>query len=276
MSSTPPIPPETQGYYGAGGEEPRLTRGSGRIELARTRELVLRHIPAPPAVVADIGGGPGVYATWLARLGYTVHLVDPVPLHVEQAQAASAVQPDAPIASATLGDARRVELPDVSVDAALLFGPLYHLTERADRITALREARRIVRPGGAVLAVGISRFVSTLDGMLHGYLDDPRFLGITRDDLATGQHRNPTGQPGYFTTAYFHHPAELKAEVEGAGLVHERTVGIEGPAWLVNRVAETWDDPAWRARYLDALSQIEEEPSLLGATQHLLVVARNA
>jgi ubiquinone/menaquinone biosynthesis C-methylase UbiE len=273
VSSTPPVPSEIQGYYGTGVEEPRLARGSGRIELARTQELVLRHIPAPPATVADIGGGPGVYATWLARLGYTVHLVDPVPPHIEQARAASAAQLETPIASVTLGDARRVALPDGSVDAALLFGPLYHLTERADRITALRETRRIVRPGGVVLAVGISRFVSTLDGMAQGYLEDPTFVRITRDDLATGQHRNPTNHPAYFTTTYFHHPAELKTEVEDAGLVHARTVGIEGPAWLVSRVRETWDDPAWRARYLDALSRIEEEPSLLGATQHLFAVA---
>lgn len=263
-----------QGYYGTGTEEPRLAQGSGRIEMARTQELILRHISAPPAVVADVGGGPGVYATWLARLGYQVHLIDPVPLHIEQARAASAAQQNSPIASVTLGDARRIERPDGSVDAALLFGPLYHLTERNDRIAALREAWRIVRPGGVVLAVGISRFVSTLDGMLHGYLEDPLFVRITRDDLATGQHRNPTNHPAYFTTTYFHHPTQLKIEVEDAGLVHERTVGIEGPAWLVSRVEETWDDPVWRARYLDALGRIEEEPSLLGASQHLLVVAR--
>jgi ubiquinone/menaquinone biosynthesis C-methylase UbiE len=263
-----------QAHYGAGVEAPRLAQGSGRIERARTQELVLRHIPAPPATIADVGGGPGVYAVWLARLGYAVHLVDAVPLHIEQARAASATQPDAPIASCTLGDARHLDLPDGSVDAVLLFGPLYHLTERLDRITALREARRIVRPGGVVLAVGISRFVSTLDGMLHGFLDDPTFVQITRDDLASGQHRNPTNHPGYFTTTYFHHPAELKTEVEGAGLVHERTMGIEGPAWLVARVGETWDDPSWRVHYLDALSRIEEEPSLLGASQHLMAVAR--
>jgi ubiquinone/menaquinone biosynthesis C-methylase UbiE len=267
-------PHEMQEHYAAGIESPRLEQGSGRIELARTQELVLRHIPGPPAAIADIGGGPGVYATWLARLGYAVHLIDPVPLHIEQARAASARQPDTPIASVTLGDARQIERPDGSVDAALLFGPLYHLTERSDRIAALREAWRIVRPGGVVLAVGISRFVSTLDGMLHGFLDDPLFVRITRDDLATGQHRNPTNHPAYFTTTYFHHPAELKTEVEDAGLVHERTVGIEGAAWLVSRVRETWDDPTWRARYLDALGRIEEEPSLLGASQHLLVVAR--
>lgn len=270
------VPPEMLAHYATGYEADRLRQGSSRIEFARTQDIVLRHIPAAPAVICDIGGGPGVYASWLARLGYVVHLIDPVPIHVEQARAASAAQPEAPIASCTLGDARRIERADASVDAALLFGPLYHLTERADRIEALREARRIVRPGGIVLAVGISRFVSTLDGMLRGYLDDPVFVGIVRDDLTTGQHRNPTNHPAYFTTTYFHHPTELRAEVEEAGLVHTRTVGIEGPAWLATRVQETWDDSERRARYLDALRSVEEEPSLLGTSQHLMVVARKA
>ena len=56
--------------------------------------------PPPPRVVLDVGGGPGRYACWLAVGGYDVHLVDPVPRHVEQALAASAAQPDHLLASA--------------------------------------------------------------------------------------------------------------------------------------------------------------------------------
>lgn len=265
---------EVQAHYAEGIEADRLRSGSGRIEFARTQEIVSRYLPLPPAVVFDIGGGPGVYARWLARRGYEVHLIDPVPLHIEQARGASAQQPDAPIAGCTVGDARHLDRADASVDAALLLGPLYHLTERDDRVTALREAARIVRPGGVVLAVGISRFVSTLDGMAHGYLADSAFSRIAWNDLATGQHRNPTNHPAYFTTAYFHRPTELRDEIEAAGLVHERTLGIEGPAWLADRVGEWWDDPDWRQQILDALCWIEEEPSLLGASQHLMAVAR--
>ena len=86
-------------HYAEGIEAGRLQHGSGQIEFARTREIVSRYLPPPPAVIFDIGGGPGVYALWLARLGYAVHLIDPVPLHVEQARQASARQPDAPIAA---------------------------------------------------------------------------------------------------------------------------------------------------------------------------------
>jgi len=156
---------EAHAYYAKGMEADRLARGSSKIEFARTQEIVARYLPPPPAVIFDIGGAAGVYSLWLARLGHEVHLIDPMPLHVEQAQQASAQQPDAPIARCTVGDARHLDRADNSADVALLLGPLYHLTGREERIAALREAARIVRPGGVVLAAGISRYSTVLDGL---------------------------------------------------------------------------------------------------------------
>lgn len=268
------LPPEILSHYQSGDEAQRLSSGTGQLELARTLELVERYLPRPPAVIFDVGGGSGVYACWLARQGYEVHLVDAVPLHVEQAWQASQAQPDHPLASVAVGDARQLDRPEASVDAVLLFGPLYHLTGRRDRVAALREAGRILRAGGPALAVGISRFASTLDGLSRGLLDDPEFVGIVRRDLAEGQHRNPTNHPGYFTTAFFHHPDELKAEVEEAGLRCERILAIEGPGWILQDFEERWRDPGQREQLLQAVRWLEDEPSLLGASAHLLAVAR--
>jgi ubiquinone/menaquinone biosynthesis C-methylase UbiE len=117
-----------------------LHGGAGRLEYLRTRELLARYLPPAPATVLDVGGGAGVYALPLAREGYSVHLIDAVPLHVEQAREASALQQDSPLASAQVGDARRLVWDDNSVDAVLLLGPLYHLTSRDDRLRALKEA----------------------------------------------------------------------------------------------------------------------------------------
>src|SRR5436190_432260 len=97
--------------------------------LMDPQELLERYLPPAPAVILDVGGGPGVYAYWLARRGYTVHLIDAVPLHVEEARLASSQQPDQPLASSAVGDARQLDWLDESVDAVLLLGPLYHLTE---------------------------------------------------------------------------------------------------------------------------------------------------
>src|SRR6185295_15870885 len=110
------------------------------------------------------------------------------------------------LASAAVGDARRLEAADNTADAVLLLGPLYHLTEREDRVKALSEAFRVLKPGGVLLAAAISRFASFLDGVRHGFLADPIFVDLVRQDLATGQHRNPNHTAGYFSTAFFHQP----------------------------------------------------------------------
>jgi hypothetical protein len=76
-------------YYARGEERDRLAGARGMVEFERTKQIVLRRLPAPPSVVADVGGGPGRYALWLAERGHLVEHRDLVPLHVEQLRAAA-------------------------------------------------------------------------------------------------------------------------------------------------------------------------------------------
>ena len=227
-----------------------LRGGAGRLEYLQTNELLARYLPPAPASVLDVGGGAGAYALPLAREGYSVHLIDAVPLHIDQAREASASQQDSPLAGAQVGDARRLAWDDKSADAVLLLGPLYHLTSRDDRLRALREAYRVVRTGGVVAAAAISRFASTYDGLLRGFLEDPGFQGIVERDVREGQHRNPTGRAGWFTTAYFHLPEELRDEATEAGLSVEALVGIEGPTWILPNLDSWLEDDRRRSTLL--------------------------
>ena len=76
-------------FYALGREETRLESSDDKFERARTFELLERYLPCAPATVHDIGGGPGVYALWLAARGYKVNLLDFIKLHVEQALASA-------------------------------------------------------------------------------------------------------------------------------------------------------------------------------------------
>jgi ubiquinone/menaquinone biosynthesis C-methylase UbiE len=225
-------------------------------------------------VVLDVGGGPGVYALDLARQGYRVHLIEPVPLHLEQAAAAQSEQPDHPLESLAQGDARALRFADGIADAVLMLGPLYHLSERAERLRALREARRVLRAGGVLCVAAISRFASLLDGLRRQMLVDPQFASIVRQDLLDGRHVNLSGRVEHFTTAYFHRPEELRAELAEVGLPPARIVAVEGPAWLLGNLEAHWRDPQHRLALLQALEAVEEEPALLGASAHILAVAR--
>ncbi len=270
--SQSPLPEDVITHYASGYEANRLETFDGKIDRERTRELLDRFLPPVPATVIDIGGGTGKHALWLARRGYEVHLIDIVPLHIKLARQESARQPDYQLASAEVGDACSIDRDDNSVDAALLFGPLYHLTDKQDRLKALSEAHRVLKTGGVLLAVGISRFASTLDGLRSEFLKDSKFVEIVNGDLKNGHHRNPTGNPKYFMDTFFHHPNELKAEVNEAGFLNSRIYGVEGPSWLAPNIDEWWKDETLRNVLLGIARALESEPSLLGISSHLIVV----
>jgi len=260
-------------YYEMGLEAQRLSGTVGELEFIRTKEIISRYLPGAPAVILDVGGGPGAYACWLAQEGYEVHLTDPISLHLEQAREASQDQPDFPVKSITLGDARKLDLPDGFADVGLLLGPLYHLTEWLDRISALQEAYRVLKQAGLLIAVGISRFASTFAGLIDGCFEDADFVSIARRDVVDGQHRNPTGKANYFTTAFFHHPDELRGEVQEAGFAVKEVLAIEGAAVFLQDLDEQWSDPVRKQRILEAVRWLENEPSVMGVTGHIIAIA---
>jgi 2-polyprenyl-3-methyl-5-hydroxy-6-metoxy-1,4-benzoquinol methylase len=253
-------------------EEDRIASGFGRLELVRTQEILRRHLPSPPAGILDVGGATGAHASWLAVDGHRVHIVDLAPRHVEKARADLG-----PLGvTAELGDARRLAAANASFDVVLLFGPLYHLVDRDDRVQALREARRVVRPGGIVAVAAINRFASLFEGLTHGFLFEPEFRAIVERDLHDGCHQNPDNRPHWFTTAYFHHPAELRSEVDDAGLDLVELVGVEGMAYWLRQLSERWETDDGREAILFAARAVESEPALLGLSAHLIAVARAA
>lgn len=250
-------------HYAAGpAEDSRLARTPhGRLEYLRTRELLRRFLPAQ-ARVLDVGGGTGVHAAWLASDGHPVHLVDVVPAHVAQAATLPGVTAEA-------GDARHLAAADASYDVVLLFGPLYHLVEAAERAQALAEARRALRPGGLLAAAGISRYLSLLEtgaaGTLSADHEDP-----IRAVIETGAYDGHVG----FVPTHWHTAAELHDEVAAAGFTEVAVFGVEGPAWPALDAAGLTEFPRRADSALRAARLAEQDPSLIDVSAHLLAVAR--
>lgn len=259
--AAPGLAPEILDYYARGGEESRLRYGAGRLELWRTQDILRRVLPEPGGRLLDVGGASGVHAEWLAADGWRVEVVDPVPLHVEQAAALPGVV-------ARLGDVRALDVEDASADVVLLLGPLYHLPEPAERSKALAEAARVVRPGGTVVTATINRYAALHDQLKRGGWFEPWRQVRLAETSATGR----VDAGGEFTTAYLHQPDEIAAEVAAAGLAISGQYGIEGAAWLFGGIDACLDDKTKRADLLEALRITESEPTLRGISAHLLTV----
>jgi ubiquinone/menaquinone biosynthesis C-methylase UbiE len=203
----------------------------GRLEQARVRDLLQRYLPEPPADIGDIGGGPGIHASWLRELGYSVELLDPVQHHVEQATAAGI--------NAVQGDARRLPWDNEYFDAVLLAGPMYHLPEAADRRLALREAVRVIRPGGFIAVIAINRAANLIGSTLANKLLQRQ--GIVTDILETGF--SPDNERMAETT--YHTVTQLRTELTNAGLRAVTVHGLTGPGgWLTVTIdAHFKDEP---------------------------------
>jgi SAM-dependent methyltransferase len=255
-------------YYESGQEAERLDTPFSRWEKVRTLDLLDRFLPRAAALILDVGGAAGAYAFPLAERGYVVDLVDPVPLHIDQAKQRAVMDKRVP-RDFQVGDARAIPCDDGAADAVLFFGPLYHLTDSYERLKAIREARRVLRAGGVLLAVAISRFASALDGIARGLIRDADFVRIVEQDLRTGQHRNETGNLDYFTTAFFHYPDELKMELIEGGFPNPRICAVEGPIWTVPDLATAED----RERLMATMRELENEVTLIGASAHIMGIA---
>ena len=153
-----------------------------------------------------------------------------MPLHVEQLRAAAGDL--AGRIRTEVGDARDLDLDDDSADAVLLLGPLYHLVDREQRLRALREVRRVARPGAPVLVSAISRWAPRL----HGYLAErlyeraaffPELVRVVEESGRLNE-----SVPGWFT-AYCHRPEQLRDEVTEAA--------------SSSRTSSVWK--AWRSRW---------------------------
>lgn len=252
--------PEVVRWYRDHPETERLTESLvGRLELVRTRDVFDDYLAKPPGRVLDVGGGTGIHAGRLAEMGYAVSLVDPVAEQV-------AIADQLPGVDALVGDARRLDFDDATFDAVLLLGPLYHLTQASDRHMALLEARRVIKPGGVLVAVSISRYAGVLDFAATGLLDVDA-VERWRSTIFSGVHNASNG----FTTSYAHRAAELVDEVSAGGFTCGHVLGIEGPAWTALRHADA-DEELFHS-VLRSARLLAEDREVMAASSHIALVA---
>ena len=267
--SDPRPPPESDptmiAHYETGAELGRL-ESRNALEFERSKVILTERLP-PDGRIIDVGGGPGTYAAWFASRGYQVDLIDPVPLHVELARKASAA--GAPF-SAQIGDARQLPFGDAIADGVVMMGPLFHLVTAEDRRRALREAFRVLRPGGVIAASAMGRFFLFGHAVAQNTIREPAALNRVLSIVATGDR---PGQWGPFP-AFAHRPGELESEMRRAGFEDVVVVAIESFFHLLGDIEGRMADEGSRVALFELLSRCETDPDLVGLSGHLMGIGR--
>jgi len=259
-------------YYSHQVEANRLELEQFKLEGIRTKEIIDRYLQKETMEILDVGGGAGYYSIWLQEKGHRVTLVDLSPTNINLATKHSEAF-GISLAKIEVGDATSLQFNDNQFDLVLLLGPLYHLTDRKERVMALTEAKRVLKPGGLLLSAVISRYASLFDGFQRDLVLDDQFFNLLTDDLKTGIHLNETDNQEYFTTAYFHTSNEIMEEISESGLKLEKLIAIESFGWIVNNFKEKIKDTFYMEKLLATIRNVEMNKDLVAMSPHIMAVA---
>ena len=249
-------------YLTGPAEDTRLARTPhGRLEFLRTRELLRRFLPGRSRVL-DVGGGTGVHAAWLAADGHRVHLVDVVPAHVAEAAALPGVTASKPAMPGTSPPATRRKT---------WFCSWVRCTTSSSRRPRSRAVRGVAGPApGWPARGGGDQPLPLPAGNRCGRHAHVRSRRPVRAVIETGAYDGHVG----FVPTHWHTATELHDEVTTAGFTDTAVFGVEGPSWPALDAAglarfDQLVEPALRAARI-----VERDPALIGASAHLLAVAR--
>lgn len=261
-----------QQYYDALVEQEWERLDRHPMEFAITRRALERWLPPPPADILDCGSGPGRYALLLARQGHRLSLMDLSGAAIESARQRFETE-EIEYVSARQGNAADLgDYLDDHFDSILMFGPLYHLTSRADRYAALAGALRILKPGGILFVAFLSRYAVLRYTIRHQpelILEQPhRFQAL----LEKGRW-SPERRDGTEFIAYSIHPSEVAPLLEGTGFRLLALLGLEGLTSHIDEKLNQASPEVWDA-WVDLNYRLAQDESILGAAEHLLAVAR--
>lgn len=239
-----------------------------RIEYLITMHCLDQYLPDTGRIL-DAGSGPGRYAVDLAKQGHHVDLFDLVSGMLRLGQ--GKIAESGVSAKTTLTRGNLVTLPynDGVFDAVIsLGGPLSHVPDYVARVTVVNEIRRVVRSGGVIFLTGIQRLAG-YRGVIYWWDEDIFDQIMTPEQRARGIVE---GSQVWYTFA----PRELQELAVSAGLQIVDCIGCEGLASYlpmehlekVEADSKRW--AVWKRLLLETCN----EPSIIGMSNHLLVVAR--
>ena len=251
--------------YGAIREDDRLTRSRhGQLEYCVTMHYIHRFLQ-PGDRVLEIGAGTGRYSIALAREGHPVTAVELVESNLETLRANAGDLANLEAFQADALDLSRFR--DDSFDVTLLFGPMYHLYDRADQDRALKEAIRVTRPGGTILTAFLSAHAIICTNYLYRGMSAAHGIRENFDEAYRVLHFPEQVFTGFDI-------CEFESLFSGLPVAHLTTVAADNVLEIAERREDFCMTDADFQAFADYQLHICEKRELLGSSSHLLHICR--
>ncbi|MBR3289519.1 MAG: class I SAM-dependent methyltransferase [Clostridia bacterium] len=219
----------------------------------------------PGARILEIGAGTGRYSHYFAQKGYAVDAVELVPLHVEQFKQATRSGENVTVVQ---GDARDLAaFGDEQYDITLLLGPLYHLTDEADRKQVLSEALRVTKHGGVVFAAYILNEMTVMNYLFRKNRIADQEIAERAEEQAFRLDEIP--EKGLAICRV----EDIDALMSGFSVKRLHLVGTDMFSGMIRGLLSDMDDAAFE-HYVNYIQTICERSDMIGLSGHLLDVFR--
>ena len=261
---------ELEQHYNKFNEEKRLDSRHGQVEYITSMKYIHKYLDGLKSEqqcdnkdikILDIGAGTGRYSVPLANEGYDVSAVELVKHNLGLLKAKNSS------VKAYQGNALRLKrFDDGQFDMALLFGPMYHLFTHEDKLKALTETKRVVRPGGIILVAYLMNEYSVItyafkEQHIKECLDEGR---LTEDYHTVSQEKD----------LYDYMRTEDIAKLnEETGLTRIQIITPDGAANYIRPYLNKLTDEEFE-QFIKYHLSICERADILGASAHTLDILR--
>lgn len=255
---------ELEKYYNKFCEEKRLTRRHGYVEYVTSMKYIHEYLPQgkkETIKILDVGAGTGRYSVQLAGEGYDVTAVELVKYNL------GILKSKKSSVKAYQGNALNLSRFEADqFDMVLVFGPMYHLYTKEDKVKALKEAKRVVKPSGIILVAYCMNEYSILTyGFKEGHMKE----SIRNQKVDDSFHVRSKEEDLYDYVRI----EDIDAIDQAAGVKREKLIAADGPANYMRTVLNAMDEETYQLFIQYHLSTCERK-DLLGASAHTLDIVR--
>ena len=249
-------------YYNKFNEEKRLNTRHGQVEFLTSIKYINHYLKEfkNPNII-DIGAGAGKYSEYLANKGYDVTAVELIKHNVRKIEALNL---NIKVIQANAIDLKKIK--DESYDITLLFGPMYHLITKEEKISALNEAKRITKKGGIIM---VAYCMNDYAIITHGFKDNNIISCIKNGELDENFHCTPE-KSDLYSMVRLEDIDELNNVVS---LKRIKIISPDGPANYMRSTLNKMDDETFKI-FLDYHFKTCERLDLIGAAYHTLDILR--